>query len=224
MASSWQLGFRSRPMDRLLIAALLVANLGVFLFLCHLVLLVKRTLIHGGRQLELEERAERLQHTLKEVATRLDEAGAEATARLAEREKGLLALARSCERTVQEAHDALAALTKACEPAKAIVADTAPPDEPEAPQASECPGSDAEADDEPVRLDEGPVSPPLVLDEGAEGVKGSFARKNAKVIALQRQGLSKERIAAKLGMAVGEVEVVLGVAERMARPPDRGDA
>ena len=61
-------------MDRLLVPVLLVANLAVFLYLCHLVLVMRRSLIHGRSGVGTEDRAMQLQNALADLVEEVERA------------------------------------------------------------------------------------------------------------------------------------------------------
>jgi len=177
-------------MDRLLIAALLIANLAIIAYLCRLVIVVKRSLIHGTRDMDAEERVHSLHEALAVAVTEVDRVAHESARALDERQKRLMELLASCERVLHEAQELLGAAdsgrsSDAVEPEPAV---------PEVPP-EQARGAPAE-----------PAGPSR--RELAARWRG-FEKRNERVLALSEEGLSMEAIAAETEMSVGEVETVL---------------
>ncbi|HOS93376.1 MAG TPA: hypothetical protein PLD23_20125 [Armatimonadota bacterium] len=191
-------------MDRLLIAALLIANLAIIAYLCRLVIVVKRSLIHGTRDMDAEERVHALHEALKVAVAEVDRVARESSRALDERQRELLDLLASCERVLREAQEVLDSLAPTRAPGLAGSASA----EPEAPPAQE-----------PAALAEAPEAPPRELVARWRG----FEKRHQRVLALSEEGLSMEAIAAEVDMSVGEVETVLCL-ERQFRGRDRGVA
>jgi len=187
-------------MEYLVTITLLAACLVVFAFICHLVVVVRRTMVYGGRQMEFEERAEKLQRAIEAMAARIDQVAEEAASALADRERDLVDLADTCERTLTEAGQVLASLREQCERAERALSAVA--------------ALEGMADAPPAVADAPEPSGGTAL-EVAKPSKQSFEKRNARVIALHAQGMSQARIAARLGMSVGEVELVLGLRKQL---------
>jgi hypothetical protein len=184
-------------MDRLLIAALLVANLALFLYLCRLAVIVRRGLTDVAARGGGEDRVDELQRALADLADDVRLAGADAVRAIDERQERLTELADACARTIGAAREVAGDLATQCARAEAFLGKQQYPEEPE----------DTEAD-EPADED--------------DSVRVGFARRNERVFTLADEGLSDGEIAKQLDLSVGEVEFALGLRRGLGLGPGAG--